>query len=286
VVSAIEERGGWALVCDTAAFPAETRVCLRDGKIVLGGRTLARLPGSVYLRGLSMSPLSPQFEEDLRTRPLGLFAQCEESSSLLASLVRTLQELGVPIINGLEANAQHSRKPYQLALLRRAGLPVPRWLATNDPDAVREFAKAMRRIVYKPVGGGATVQRLEPKDLTDDRLAALRYAPVLFQELVEGVSVRVYVAGNRAVAAAEIHSQELDYRRGEEAVIATRLTREERSVAVKAARKCGMRFAGVDLIRGKRRFVVLECNPSPMFAVFEDKTGLDVAGPLAELLLG
>jgi hypothetical protein len=31
--------------------------------------------------------------------------------------------------------------------------------------------------------------------------------------------------------------------------------------------------------------VVLECNPSPMFAVFEDKTGADVSGPLAALLL-
>ena len=46
-----------------------------------------------------------------------------------------------------------------------------------------------------------------------------------------------------------------------------------------------MRVTGVDLIRGPRGFKVLECNPSPMFAVFEEKTGLDVAGPLADYLL-
>jgi glutathione synthase/RimK-type ligase-like ATP-grasp enzyme len=47
-----------------------------------------------------------------------------------------------------------------------------------------------------------------------------------------------------------------------------------------------MRFTGVDLIRSRRRFVVLECNPSPMFAVFEEKTALDVAGPLAKYFIG
>ena len=46
-----------------------------------------------------------------------------------------------------------------------------------------------------------------------------------------------------------------------------------------------MAFSGVDLIRTAQGFKVLECNPSPMFAVFEKKTGLDIAGPLAAFLL-
>ena len=45
-----------------------------------------------------------------------------------------------------------------------------------------------------------------------------------------------------------------------------------------------MVFAGVDMMRTTEGHVLLESNPSPMFAVFEDKTGADVSGPLAEYL--
>jgi ribosomal protein S6--L-glutamate ligase len=129
------------------------------------------------------------------------------------------------------------------------------------------------------------VRAVEKNDLSRERLAALAYAPVLFQKRIDGVSVRAYVVGRKIVAAAELHSTELDYRRGEDAVVATKLTPEERRMAVAAVRACGMRFSGVDLIRGARASYLLECNPSPMFAVFEDKTGLDVAGPFAAYLL-
>ncbi|MCP4639946.1 MAG: ATP-grasp domain-containing protein [bacterium] len=227
----------------------------------------------------------PGSKNDLRTRPHGLLAQFEEKRAFLASVLESLRHRGVRIVNTLEANAQHSRKPFQLELLRNAGLPVPRTLATNDPAAVKRFARDVGEVVYKPLAGGATVQRLERADLKSDRLASLATAPVLFQELVEGVAVRAYVVGRRVVASAEIHSPELDYRRDEQDVVPTRLTPDERRAAIAAAQACGMPFTGVDLIRGKDGFVVLECNPSPMFAVFEKKTGQDVAGPLAQLLL-
>jgi glutathione synthase/RimK-type ligase-like ATP-grasp enzyme len=129
------------------------------------------------------------------------------------------------------------------------------------------------------------VRLVEENDLTDERLESLAAAPVLFQEYVPGTPVRAYVVGRRVPAAAEIISPEIDYRRQEDAVIPTALSREERAAALAATRACGMQFTGVDLIRMPKGFRVLECNPSPMFGVFEEKTGLDVAGPLAELLL-
>ena len=63
------------------------------------------------------------------------------------------------------------------------------------------------------------------------------------------------------------------------------ILREEHGAAVAAARACAMPFSGVDLIRARRGFFLLECNPSPMFAVFEEKTGFNIAQPLAQLLL-
>ena len=285
VARQVRRRGGRALICDTRAFPEAAFLSLGDGEVVWRRGRLSE-PSAVYLRGLGASPLAPEFEQDLATRPRGLLAQCEEKAALLASMVLTLQACGVPLVNTLEANAQHRRKPYQLELLRARGLPVPRYLCTNDPRAARRFVREVGQAVYKPVAGGATVRKVEPEDLAEERLSSLATAPVLFQEYVPGVSVRAFVVGRRMVAAAEIRSSELDYRRDEHAVVSTRLTVGERAAAIAAARACGMAFTGVDFIRHPRGFTVLECNPSPMFAVFEDKTGLDVAGPLAAFLVG
>jgi glutathione synthase/RimK-type ligase-like ATP-grasp enzyme len=276
--------GGRVVRCDTLAFPANTHLTFRDGQAYLG-RMKAPLPRTVYLRGLHSAPLRPEYEEDLATRPRGLLAQCDEKNGMLTSLLLTLERRGAVLVNSLQANEQHSRKPYQLELLRAAGLPVPRSLATNDPGAVRRFVREVGQAVYKPISGGATVREVEPDDLTDERLSALAVAPVLFQELIHGVSVRAYVVGKRVVAAAELHSTELDYRRQEDAVVPTRLSPTERRAALAAAQACGMHLAGVDLIRSAEGFRLIECNPSPMFAVFEKKTGLDVATPLARLLL-
>jgi glutathione synthase/RimK-type ligase-like ATP-grasp enzyme len=281
----IRQRGERVFVFDSVAFPESVRVSFDGGHILVSGRPLPQEIRSAYVRSLGTSYRAPELAKDFTSRPHGVLAQLDERGALMASVVCTLRERGVPLVNDLDVNAQHGRKPYQLRLLSDAGLPVPRFLASNDPKAVRSFVRRVKRAVYKPLAGGATVREAEPDDMTDDRLEALAYAPVLFQELVEGTSVRVYIVGGKAIAAGEIHSTELDYRRQEDAVNPTRLSTPERRAAVKAARACAMRFSGVDLIRTKDRFVVLECNPSPMFAVFEEKTGLDVAGPLADYLL-
>lgn len=285
VRGAIVERGGQVFHLDSVAFPESVIVSVDEERIRVNGKPCPAPIHSVYLRSLGTSHRAPDLARELKQRPHGLLAQLDECGSLTVSAVLALESQGARLVNSPDVNAQHGRKPYQLRLLHTAGLPVPRFLASNDPKAVRAFVKRVKRAVYKPLAGGATVQEVEAGDLNDERLAALAYAPVLFQELIEGTSVRVYVVGNRVVAAGEIHSRELDYRRGEDAVLATKVSAAERRAALTAARACSMRFSGVDLIRTTRGFVVLECNPSPMFAVFEEKTGLDVAGPLAQYLL-
>ena len=285
VQEAIRQRRGRSLLIDTGAFPEHATLSMRGRAILYNGRPLPRDISSVYLRALGANPLAPQYKNDLKQRTLGLLAQMDERLALLASSILMLKKRGVRIVNDLEVNSQHSRKPYQLSLLMEAGLRVPRFVATNDVDIVLDFVRSVKRAVYKPVGGGATVRAVTKRDLTRARLESLALAPVLFQERVDGVSVRVYVVGGKCVAAAEIHSAELDYRRREDAVIATSLTKPEDRACIDAARVCSMSFSGVDLIRGAKGFHVLECNPSPMFAVFEKKTGLDVAAPLARFLL-
>ncbi len=272
---------------ELTAFPADLPLTW-DGSALCSGTIPIERPAAVYVRGLGTHPLGPVFSEELEARPRGLVAQLEEKRSFVESLLLTWQCAGTHLVNPLEANAQHRRKPFQLALLASAQLPIPQWFATNDPGALRRQLAHMdpSQWVYKPLAGGATVNALTPDDLEPERLDALAYAPVLFQRRIEGVSVRAFVCHGTVAAAAAITSSEIDYRRDEGEVTATALTDAEWLACTRAAEVCGMPFTGVDFIRqGNGRFFLLECNPSPMFAVFEEKTGHDVAGPLAEVLM-
>lgn len=280
----VRAREGVVVYLNAPEFPEHTRLSLSVDGVALGNRMLP-LADAVYVRALGWHPLSPGFATELKKRPHGLVAQCDEKRAVLESLLISWQRRGVPIVNPPEVDAQHSRKPAQLQMLVDAGLPVPRWLATNDPKAVRRFLREVKRVVYKPLAGGARVQELTPADLTTERLSGLDLAPVLFQELVSGTPLRVYVVGRHVIGAAAIHSDAIDYRGRETAVEPVRLTRDEHRASLAAARACGMAFAGVDLMRTAAGFYILECNPSPMFASIEQITGMDVAGPLADYLL-
>lgn len=270
---------------DTGRFPEEAPLSLSPEGAVYEGESVP-VPRAVYVRGLAAHPLRPSLSQVFEAHPRRVIAAIEEKRALLESLLLAWQAQGARLVNPPEANAQHSRKPYQLHLLLAAALPVPQWITTNDGAALLDWMRRCPRAVYKPLAGGATVRMVEQQDLSPERLEQLAAAPVLFQQFIEGLSLRVYVVGEEVVAAGEIHSTHLDYRRGEDAVVAASLTQEESSIAIFAARATGMPFAGVDLIRAGDATRVLEVNPSPMFAVFEEKTGLNVAGPLARMLAG
>jgi ribosomal protein S6--L-glutamate ligase len=64
----------------------------------------------------------------------------------------------------------------------------------------------------------------------------------------------------------------------------TKLTPEERSTAVRAARALGLNVSGVDIIRSKRGPLVMEVNSSPGLEGIEKATGLDVASGIIEFI--
>src|SRR5215207_8783802 len=172
--------GAPVALLDATRFPEELTLSLGDRRddIVIDGRALR--PAAVYVRNLAcglMSTLEPPGgtpEDWWRAIVVD-----RERTSMLLALAYRWQSAGIPFYNGLLDN-ERITKPYQLALLAEAGLPVPETLWSNDPAAVRRFA-AGRRVAYKPVVGGAATQELSADDLSDERLTALSTAPVAFQ---------------------------------------------------------------------------------------------------------
>ena len=63
-----------------------------------------------------------------------------------------------------------------------------------------------------------------------------------------------------------------------------KLTKEERDVAVKAAKIMGLRMAGVDLLRSERGPLVLEINSSPGLEGIEAATQKDIAGLIIDYI--
>ena len=63
-----------------------------------------------------------------------------------------------------------------------------------------------------------------------------------------------------------------------------RLTPEERSTAVRAARSLGLNVSGVDLLQSNHGPVVMEVNSSPGLEGVEGATGVDVAGKVVEFI--
>lgn len=61
-----------------------------------------------------------------------------------------------------------------------------------------------------------------------------------------------------------------------------RITPEERSTAVRAAKIMGLGVAGVDLLRSNHGPVVMEVNSSPGLEGVEGATGKDIAGMIID----
>lgn len=282
----LSERDVDVVVADTLSFPDDFRISLGHeiDSITVEDRDVGR-PAAVYVRDTYTHPLAfgvdatAEMDQDWR-RTLVAF---REKSQMLVPLLTRWTELGVPMYNPASRDWRNS-KGFQIAALNAAGLPVPRTLWTNDPEAVRRFADG-KRVVYKPVAGGAATRELEPEDLTDERLRALSGAPVTFQELLEGDNYRVYCLDGRVIAQIRVTSEEIDFRQNEQVVEETELAPEVADQCLKAAEVIGMRWTGMDLradSSGTLRF--LELNSSPMFLGFDARAGTKIRETLVKRL--
>lgn len=277
------------VILDLPRFPGRGRASLIDGMPTWPGVDIAAV-GAWYVRSMPLPlPFQPLRHGDepgvegLVGATKHAYAAGRERRSFLYSFVAGLRRAGATLVNPPAAAAQHFLKLEQLELLRAAQIPVPRTLASNDPDAVLEFAASLPGpMVYKPLAGGGLCRRATAGDLRPERLRALAAAPVMFQEEIRGRNIRVYVVAGEVVAGYEIVSDALDYREARTLVHPTTPTDAERAACRAAAEACEMIFTGIDIRRRPDgSFALLECNPSPMFAAIERRTG---AAPVTQAL--
>jgi ribosomal protein S6--L-glutamate ligase len=115
-------------------------------------------------------------------------------------------------------------------------------------------------------------------------------ANFMVQEFIKeagGSDIRCFVIGDKVVASMIRQGKEGEFRsnlhRGGSAKL-VKITKEERSTAVRSAQVMGLNVAGVDLLRSARGPVVMEVNSSPGLEGIETATQIDVASMIIEFI--
>lgn len=191
-----------------------------------------------------------------------------------------------PVMNRGSTNESNSTKAFQIQLIRNY-LPVPDTLVTNDVEHVRAFWEEHRRVVYKSCSGERSIVTELDEQTLAVRAPALASCPVLFQQYIEGIDIRVHVVGSE-IFATSVVSRSADYRYDKNALWrAIDLPTEYAPACVALSQALGLELAGIDLrITPSGDIYCFEVNPSPAFSVYEDATGQPIANAIAEHLMG
>ncbi|HEX9648623.1 MAG TPA: 30S ribosomal protein S6--L-glutamate ligase [Alphaproteobacteria bacterium] len=212
------------------------------------------------------------------------------------AVLRQFEMMGVWPLNESVAIGRSRDKLRSLQLLARQGigLPVTGFAhATRYTDDLIEMAGGAP-VVVKLLEGtqGLGVVLGETHNSAKSVIEAFRGAKVniLVQEYIKeagGADIRAFVIGDRVAAAMQRKAPEGEFRsnihRGGSAA-RIRITPEERSTAVRAARAMGLNVAGVDMLRSNHGPVVMEVNSSPGLEGIEAATEVDIAGKVIEFV--
>ncbi len=212
------------------------------------------------------------------------------------AVVRQFEMMDVFSANESQAISRSRDKLRCLQLLskRGIGLPVTGFAhSTKDIEGLVGIVGGAPLVIKLLEGTqGIGVVLAETYQAATSVIEAFRglKANILVQEFIaeaKGADLRCFVVGGKVIASMKRQGAPGEFRsnlhRGGNAG-KVKLSPEERSTAVQAAKAMGLRIAGVDLLRSNHGPVVMEVNSSPGLEGIEKATGIDVAGKMIEFL--
>jgi len=213
-----------------------------------------------------------------------------------AAVVRQFEMMRVYCVNESVAISRSRDKLRSLQLLSRKGIGLPVTVFAHRTSNAEEIVKLAggAPVVIKLLEGtqGIGVVLGETPKAAASIIEAFGgvNTNILVQEYVEeahGEDIRCIVIGDKVVASMMRQGREGDFRsnlhRGGSAK-SIRITPQERSTAIGAAKAMGLNVCGVDMLRSNDGPVVMEVNSSPGLEGVETATGVDVAGKIIEFI--
>ena len=212
------------------------------------------------------------------------------------AVLRQFEMGGVWPLNESVAIGRSRDKLRSMQILAKHGLGLPLTAFAHDPRQTSEIIKAVNGppVVIKLLEGtqGIGVVLAETEASAKSVIEAFRGANVniLVQEFIKeagGTDIRALVIGGKVVAAMKRTGAPDDFRsnlhRGGSAQV-IKITPEERSTALRAAKHMGLNVCGVDMLRSNHGPVIMEVNSSPGLEGIEAATGKDVAGMIIDFI--
>ncbi|WP_316897782.1 30S ribosomal protein S6--L-glutamate ligase [Pseudodesulfovibrio indicus] len=212
------------------------------------------------------------------------------------AVVRQFEMMGVYSLNESIAITRSRDKLRSLQLLSRKGIGLPVTGFASSTKFTGDLIDLVggAPLVVKLLEGtqGIGVVLAETRHAAESVIQAFQglNANILVQEYIKeskGTDLRCLVVGGKVVAAMKRTAIKGDFRsnihRGGTAE-PVRITPEERSTAVRAARIMGLNVCGVDLLRSNHGPVVMEVNSSPGLEGIEKATGINIAAKIIEFI--
>ena len=212
------------------------------------------------------------------------------------AILRQFEMRGCWPLNESVAIGRSRDKLRSMQILAKHGIGLPLTAYANDPKQAEEIIRAVNGppVVIKLLEGtqGIGVVLAETMSSAKSVIEAFRGANVniLVQEFIKeagGTDIRALVIGGKVVAAMKRTGAADDFRsnlhRGGSAQL-IKITPEERSTAVRAAKHMGLNVCGVDMLRSNHGPVIMEVNSSPGLEGIEKATNKDIAGEIIDYI--
>lgn len=218
-------------------------------------------------------------------------------------LAKYLEISGIPVFNNSEAIEICDDKRKAYAAFLKAGLPIPPTVSAPMTYASIGFSslKFVKQIITRlgyPVilkeafgSFGDQVYKVDDPKTLKRMLLDLQETPFLFQKYIStshGQDVRIQVVGGKVIASMRRFSDK-DFR----ANITYGGSKEKYEpdenackLAIAACKAVGCDFGGVDLLFGKKGFLVCEVNSNAHFKNLYDCTGVNAADAIIEYIIG
>ncbi|HVX13086.1 MAG TPA: hypothetical protein VHC22_18020 [Pirellulales bacterium] len=260
--------------------------CSRNGLLGsfhIGGTSIDLCDiGAIYARPIDYRFL-PEYASAASTKETR--GRIEEGDRHMRTILNQCQ---AAVVNRPRAMMSNVSKPLQLQIIREFGFSIPRTIATNNIDLVKEFEADAGTLIYKSMSSQRSlVKALDGGDRS--RLDAIRTVPVQFQEFISGVDVRVHVI-NDAVFGCGIVHQGVDYRdlpaEDRPRLFSIDVPEAVKACCIRICRELGLVFGGIDLrIAPDGRIYCFEVNPSPGYSYYERNVGQPIASVVADYLV-
>ncbi len=212
------------------------------------------------------------------------------------ALTKQFKALGAFCLNDAASISNSRDKLRCLQILANKGLDMPITSFANSPADSKHLIKMVGGppLIVKLLEGtqGKGVVLAETHKAAESVISAFKSvkANILVQEFIKeakGKDIRCFVIDGKVIGSMQREALDDDFRANLHlggTASAIKLTKQEKKIAISAAKIMDLKVAGIDIIRSNSGPKILEVNSSPGLQGIEGVTKKDIAGLMIECI--